>query len=255
MSLMDKIKKGTDEQQPKQIDEVNPDIENMLNKLREIPVDMTTPLSEPRGFRIPIKDLLSKSKQVKANEEQSEQTNATAATPKEDKEPAPKKTGNAKPVSHLAESPVDKYKKTLKDNKISEDEAINILISIFYRNKYTKQYKIIGKSITFQIPPPKYADIKFSILNEISPLYRQHEIAVNTELNIAASLKEFDGEEFPDDPPKESFMKKYEKIKNMNEYMKAAVIKKFIDFENKLYTVTQSEGVDDFFESVRSRNI
>ncbi|MEO0271494.1 MAG: hypothetical protein ABIM30_00170 [candidate division WOR-3 bacterium] len=153
-----------------------------------------------------------------------------------------------------AEKPIDSYKRTLKENNISESEAIEILMGVYYKGSYTRKYKIMGKPIVFQIPPPQYSDIKFSILNEMSPIYKQHEVAINTELNVAAALKEFDGEVFSDTPPRQSLLEKFNFIRSLNEYVKASIFKKFIDFETKIFIVTQTEGADDFFEIARSQN-
>ncbi|MBS7251632.1 MAG: hypothetical protein KIH08_13745 [Candidatus Freyarchaeota archaeon] len=185
---------------------------------------------EPSDFRQPIADIAQKNPQPVAVENKKEETGPQT------------------------ESPIDTYRKTLKNNNISEEEAVDILIKIYYQGSYSKKYKIVGKTFVFQVAPPSYSSIKFKILTEESPTYRQHEIAINSELNMAACLKEADGITFRDDPPEESFMKKLSYIRGLNEYVKTSLFKKFIEFENTIFTVTQTPGVDDFFEVKRSQN-
>lgn len=221
--------------------EIPPELKKIIDKINSTPYDENNAFSSPTGFKVPIKSLIgnqpSEAKPVSRDAEEKQ------AKPKQTK----KETKE--------ESPIDKYRRALKENNISEEEAIEVLIGVYYKGNYSKQYKVIGKTVTFQIAPSSYSDLKFSLLNEISPLYKQHEVAVNTELNVAAALKEFDGNVFSDNPPRQSFAEKFNFIKSLNEYVKASIFRKFIDFENMIVIVTQSEGVDDFFENARSQNI
>ncbi|MEM4205769.1 MAG: hypothetical protein QXQ43_00630 [Nitrososphaerota archaeon] len=232
--LIDKIyQQSTDNQKSKVMPE---EARRVFEKLTSLSDDSA------QGMRVPID-------QLKKNDAQPVSVSKEARNDSEQEKESKSESSNKE-----TEKPIDSYKRTLKENNISESEAIEILMGVYYKGSYARKYKIMGKQIVFQIPPPQYSDIKFSILNEMSPIYKQHEVAINTELNVAAALKEFDGNVFNDTPPRQSLLEKFNFIRSLNEYVKASVFKKFIDFETKIFIVTQTEGADDFFESARSQS-
>lgn len=165
---------------------------------------------------------------------------------KEEKKEEPKKE------EEKAKSKLETYIETLKANNISEEEAIEILVGVYYKGEYSKKYKIVGRTVEFQITPPKFQDVKYILLNQIGPLYRQHEVAVTTDINVAAAIKSIDGEVLPTEPPAEALTTRYKRITELNQYFKASLINKYLEFEKMMAIVTQTDGVDDFFEAKKN---
>jgi ACT domain-containing protein len=174
------------------------------------------------------------------------------------KQTKPKDKKEKKEKPQEPKSKLDTYLEALEKANISQEEAIDILINVFYKNNFQKTFKILGFDVTFQIPPPEYDNIRFNKLVQIGPIYKQHEQGLVMDITLASALYKYGDKVFPeqiDGSYEKGFEARYEFVSHLNQYARRALFSKFAEFDYVITIVTQTDGVNDFFDSIRSRNI
>jgi ACT domain-containing protein len=174
------------------------------------------------------------------------------------KQTKPKDKKEKKEKPQEPKSKLDTYLEALEKAGISQEEAIDILINVFYKNNFQKTFKILGFDVTFQIPPPEYDNIRFNKLVQIGPIYKQHEQGLVMDITLASALYKYGDKIFPeqiDGSYEKGFEARYEFVSHLNQYARRALFSKFAEFDYVITIVTQTDGVNDFFDSIRNRNI